>query len=233
MPDFDFDLLVLGAGSGGVAASRRAAALGAKVAVVEGSRVGGTCVIRGCVPKKLLMYAAGYGDALREAAGYGWSIPDGARFETVRIPLEREGRFTVCVSSQVGCALACAFCATGRLGLSRNLAAWEIVEHMRLTQRDILDFCVKSDYSEPHWPDDYWPKSAAPPSDEAWDRSLAAYKDDLAAVQRLATDPSIDLFATIPHGKGQTYLRELLLVADHTAYHVGQLVDARRALGDW
>ena len=84
MPTHDFDLLVLGAGSGGVAASRRAAALGAKVAVVEGSRVGGTCVIRGCVPKKLLMYAAGYGDALREAAGYGWSIPDGARFEMAR-----------------------------------------------------------------------------------------------------------------------------------------------------
>ena len=73
----DFDLVVLGAGSGGVAASRRAAAHGAKVAIVEGSRVGGTCVIRGCVPKKLLMYAAQYGDALREARGYGWSL--GAR----------------------------------------------------------------------------------------------------------------------------------------------------------
>ena len=72
----DFDLITLGAGSGGVAASRRAAALGAKVAVVEGSRVGGTCVIRGCVPKKLMMYAAQYADALREAPGYGWSIPE-------------------------------------------------------------------------------------------------------------------------------------------------------------
>jgi glutathione reductase (NADPH) len=80
----DFDLLVLGAGSGGVAASRRAAALGARVAVVEGSRVGGTCVIRGCVPKKLMMYAAQYGDALREAPGYGWSIPPGAHFEMPR-----------------------------------------------------------------------------------------------------------------------------------------------------
>jgi glutathione reductase (NADPH) len=80
----DFDLITLGAGSGGVAASRRAAALGAKVAVVEGSRVGGTCVIRGCVPKKLMMYAAQYGDALREAPGYGWSVPAGARFEMPR-----------------------------------------------------------------------------------------------------------------------------------------------------
>jgi glutathione reductase (NADPH) len=73
---FDYDLITLGAGSGGVAASRRAAALGAKVAIVEGSRVGGTCVIRGCVPKKLMMYAAQYADALREAAGYGWSLGD-------------------------------------------------------------------------------------------------------------------------------------------------------------
>ena len=80
----DFDLITLGAGSGGVAASRRAAALGARVAIVEGSRVGGTCVIRGCVPKKLMMYAAQYGDALREAPGYGWSIPPGAHFEMPR-----------------------------------------------------------------------------------------------------------------------------------------------------
>jgi glutathione reductase (NADPH) len=80
----DFDLITIGAGSGGVAASRRAAGLGARVAIVEGSRVGGTCVIRGCVPKKLMVYAAGYADALREAAGYGWAVPDGARFEMPR-----------------------------------------------------------------------------------------------------------------------------------------------------
>lgn len=80
---YDYDMITLGAGSGGVAASRRAAAHGAKVAIVEGSRVGGTCVIRGCVPKKLMMYAAHYGDMLREAAGYGWSIGE-ARFEMPR-----------------------------------------------------------------------------------------------------------------------------------------------------
>ena len=80
---YDYDMITLGAGSGGVAASRRAAAHGAKVAIVEGSRVGGTCVIRGCVPKKLMMYAAHYGDTLREAAGYGWSIGE-ARFEMPR-----------------------------------------------------------------------------------------------------------------------------------------------------
>ena len=77
---FDYDLITLGAGSGGVAASRRAALHGANVAIVEGSRVGGTCVIRGCVPKKLLMYAAQFGDALREARGYGWAVPE-AHFE--------------------------------------------------------------------------------------------------------------------------------------------------------
>ena len=74
MPDYDYDLITLGAGSGGVAASRRASALGAKVAIIEGSRVGGTCVIRGCVPKKLMMYAAQLGDALHEARGYGWAV---------------------------------------------------------------------------------------------------------------------------------------------------------------
>ena len=80
----DYDLVTIGAGSGGVAASRRAAAHGAKVAIIEGSRVGGTCVIRGCVPKKLMMYAAQYGDALREAVGYGWNVPGDARFEMPR-----------------------------------------------------------------------------------------------------------------------------------------------------
>jgi glutathione reductase (NADPH) len=84
MADFDFDLITLGAGSGGVAASRRAAAHGAKVAIVEAGRVGGTCVLRGCVPKKLLMYAAQYGDALAEAAGYGWQVPADIPFDMAR-----------------------------------------------------------------------------------------------------------------------------------------------------
>src|SRR5262245_35602931 len=86
---------------------------------------------------------------------------------------------------------------------------------------------------EPASMDEYWPPSAAPPSDKAWDDSVAAIKHDRAQLQRLAGDKSVDLFAKIPHGSGQTILRELLLVADHTAYHVGQLVDARRALGIW
>ena len=83
------------------------------------------------------------------------------------------------------------------------------------------------------WPDDYWPTSPAPQNAAAWTRSLADIRRDRKAMQRLAADARIDLFATIPHGTGQTYLREMLLVADHTAYHVAQIVDVRRALGDW
>jgi len=104
---------------------------------------------------------------------------------------------------------------------------------MRITQHDILDFCRNPGYTEMTWPDDYWPKSAEPPSERAWDDSIAAFRDDRAALEALAGDESIDLFATIPHGDGQTYLRELLLVADHNAYHLGQLVMVRQQLGAW
>ena len=110
---------------------------------------------------------------------------------------------------------------------------WQILEHIRRAQADILDFCVNPAYEELSFPDDYWPPSAAPPSAAAWDESVAAAVRDRAALETLAGDTSIDLFARIPHGTGQTYLRELLLVADHGAYHVGQLVAARQALGAW
>jgi uncharacterized damage-inducible protein DinB len=110
---------------------------------------------------------------------------------------------------------------------------WQLVEHLRLAQHDILDFCRNPDYRELHWPDDYWPSSAAPPKPAAWNESTAQFRRDRAALQALAADPTIDLYAQIPHGTGQTYLRELLLAADHTAYHVGQLVAVRRALGAW
>jgi uncharacterized damage-inducible protein DinB len=110
---------------------------------------------------------------------------------------------------------------------------WQLIEHLRLTQHDILDFCRNPNYRELHWPDDYWPASAAPPKPADWDESIARFRRDRAALQSLASDQTIDLFARIPHGSGQTYLRELLLVADHSAYHVGQLVTVRRALGAW
>ena len=112
-------------------------------------------------------------------------------------------------------------------------SAWQQIEHIRLAQRDILDFCVDSRYQEKKWPEDYWPKKPAPPSELAWTKSIAAIRRDRASFQKLARNPKVDLFARIPHGKGQTYLRELLLTADHTAYHVGEIVTLRRLLGCW
>lgn len=114
-------------------------------------------------------------------------------------------------------------------------STWELVEHMRLTQRDILDFCVNDDYEEMKWPDDYWPPNSGPPASEAWDESIAGFRKDREALKQLAADPKLDLFAKVPppRGTGQTYLREVVLVADHNAYHLGQLVVVRRLLGDW
>jgi uncharacterized damage-inducible protein DinB len=112
-------------------------------------------------------------------------------------------------------------------------SAWQLLEHLRITQRDILDFCRDSNYQERKWPDNYWPASAAPPSAKSWAESIRRFREDREALQQLAADPDIELTARIPHGSGQTYLRELLLVADHTAYHVGELVVVRRLLGIW
>jgi hypothetical protein len=110
---------------------------------------------------------------------------------------------------------------------------WEILEHLRRTQADLLDFCRNPNYRELEWPKDYWPPSPEPPTERAWDESVAAYRHDRAQLQTLTTDSSIDLLAQIPHGSGQTYLREVLLALDHAAYHVGQLIDVRRLLGAW
>lgn len=110
---------------------------------------------------------------------------------------------------------------------------WQLLEHLRITQHDILDFCVNPDYQEIEWPAAYWPRSAAPPSAEAWSDSVAAFQKDRDALKALALDPAIDLNAKVPAGTEQTYLREILLVADHTAYHLGELVVVRRALGAW
>jgi hypothetical protein len=109
---------------------------------------------------------------------------------------------------------------------------WQLLEHIRLAQADILAFCTRPDYREGKWPDDYWPPSATPPTEEAWDASIAAYRRDLAH-RNMINDQACDLFAKVPVGNGQTFLREFLLVADHTAYHVGQLVAVRRLLGAW
>jgi uncharacterized damage-inducible protein DinB len=110
---------------------------------------------------------------------------------------------------------------------------WQLLEHLRRTQRDILEFCRNSDYKELDWPADYWPTESEPPTPGAWDESVTQFRQDRTALQQLAVDPDIDLTATIPHGSGQTYLRELLLVADHSAYHIGELLVVRRLLGAW
>jgi DinB family protein len=110
---------------------------------------------------------------------------------------------------------------------------WQLLEHLRITQHDILDFCRNPEYEEMSWPKDYWPPDALPPSSAAWNASIEQFRRDRSGLEALAGDPAIDLEARIPHGKGQTYLRELLLVADHTAYHVGELIVVRRLLGAW
>jgi DinB superfamily len=110
---------------------------------------------------------------------------------------------------------------------------WQLLEHIRLTQEDILEFCRNPAYAERTWPDDYWPKSALPPSAQAWKQSVAGFQRDRAALKELALNPATDLLAKVPAGSGQTYLRELLLAADHTAYHLGEMVVVRRALGAW
>jgi uncharacterized damage-inducible protein DinB len=113
-------------------------------------------------------------------------------------------------------------------------SAWQLVEHMRLAQEDILDFCVNAAYTRSmKWPDDYWPNDAAPPNENAWRVSITSYTRSRDELQQLAREVP-DLTATVPTGEGhQTYLRAILLAADHTAYHVGQLVALRRALGIW
>jgi uncharacterized damage-inducible protein DinB len=110
---------------------------------------------------------------------------------------------------------------------------WQMVEHMRLAQLDILEFCVNPNYVESKWPDDYWPSGPVPPADDAWDKSIKDFRRDNEALKKLAEDPKIDLFAKIPHGTGQTYLRELLLAADHNSYHIGQIIVLRRLLDIW
>jgi hypothetical protein len=110
---------------------------------------------------------------------------------------------------------------------------WRLLEHMRIAQWDILEFSRNPRHASPPFPEGYWPAGDGPPTADAWDRSVAAFRADLLAMQDLVADPSTDLFARIPHGEGQTILREALLIADHNSYHLGQLVAVRRLLGAW
>ena len=112
-------------------------------------------------------------------------------------------------------------------------SAWMLLEHMRIAQRDILEFSRNRKHVSPDWPKGYWPRSEAPPSVAAWNASIKKFRRDLKAMQDLVANRKTDLHARIPWGDGQTVLREALLVADHNAYHLAQLVDIRRLLGAW
>jgi uncharacterized damage-inducible protein DinB len=112
-------------------------------------------------------------------------------------------------------------------------SVWELVEHIRRAQHDILVYCQDADYDTPEWPADYWPGSQVPPNDEAWTDALTQVEEDRNALCTLGRDDTVDLYDTVPSHDEHTYLRELLLVADHNAYHVGQIVTVRRQLGLW
>jgi uncharacterized damage-inducible protein DinB len=110
---------------------------------------------------------------------------------------------------------------------------WQLLEHARITQRDILDFCIDPKYKALEWPGGYWPKTSTPPDNSAWEKSVRVLTADTEAMVKLIENPRTDLFAKIPHGEGQTVLREAVLLADHNAYHLGQFVLVLRALGAW
>jgi hypothetical protein len=112
-------------------------------------------------------------------------------------------------------------------------SVWEIVEHLRLAQWDMLEFSRDPKHVSPEWPKGYWPESAAPADDAAWKSSVKAFHHDLAAMRKLVADPKSDLFTPFAHGNGQTLLREALQMTDHNAYHIGEIVMLRRVLGAW
>jgi hypothetical protein len=112
-------------------------------------------------------------------------------------------------------------------------SAWMLLEHLRIAQWDILEFSRNAKHKSPKWPKGYWPETEGPPSDAAWNQSIHNFRANLDAMIELVKNPNTDVYAKIPWGDGQTILREALLVADHNAYHVAQLVDVRRLLGAW
>jgi len=121
----------------------------------------------------------------------------------------------------------------GKIPEGAEHSPWQLLEHMRLAQWDILEFTRNPDHVSPKWPEGYWPKSPTPPTKDAWKKTAKAFRAGHKALIHLVEDESTDLFAKIPHGDGQTVLREVLLAADHTAYHLGAFVLLRRMLGAW
>lgn len=120
---------------------------------------------------------------------------------------------------------------------ARNSASshtiWELLEHLRLAQEDILRYTLDPAWVSPKFPEGYWPGDSRPVTETEWNSSVSRFLNDLGDVIRLVEDTSIDLTSQIPHGEGRTYLREVLLVADHNSYHLGQIAQIRKELGDW
>jgi uncharacterized damage-inducible protein DinB len=112
-------------------------------------------------------------------------------------------------------------------------SVWDLLEHVRMAQRDILDFTLNPKHVSPDWPAGFWPKSLAPAEDAEWEKSVKAFFHDLQEMEKLVNNPRTDLFARLPHGTGQTFLRQVLLLIDHNSYHLGQLVLVRRLLSAW
>jgi hypothetical protein len=121
----------------------------------------------------------------------------------------------------------------GRRPQGLPYSPWELLEHIRITQHDILEFIRDPNYESPPWPEGYWPKTPAPAKDKDWNQSIKAFQVERQAILKLVGDPAIDLVEPFPHGSGQTLMREALLAADHTAYHLGQMIAVRRLLGNW
>lgn len=110
---------------------------------------------------------------------------------------------------------------------------WQLTEHIRITQKDILDFSTNDNYKELNWPEDYWPKETAPENEAVWQKSIDEIQKDLKAFIELLKDEDADLLMPFAHGNGQNLLREALLIADHTSYHTGEIIVLRRLLGNW
>jgi len=110
---------------------------------------------------------------------------------------------------------------------------WQLLEHIRITQWEILEFSTKPDHQSPKWPDEYWPKAAAPDSGHVWTESIKKIQKDRDSFVRLLKSPDADLFTPFPHGDGQNLIREALLIIDHTSYHTGEIIALRRMLGAW
>jgi len=121
----------------------------------------------------------------------------------------------------------------GKRPAGAEQSPWELLEHLRIAQWDILEFSRDAKHKSPDFPEGYWPEKPAPPSTDAWEKSVLAFRKDLKSMCELVSDEKTDLLAKIPHGDGQTVLREALVLADHNAYHLGQLVLTRRLLGAW